>query len=299
MIWKYILNRWDFTHPLYHKSYINKIFNINWLFLFKRFTESFVMNRNTIPYSKWKFLWYTDTFRIIEKEHQKHISDHDQLNLLPEPNKKIASFYEVLNNMYQCALTDSRDIELKWWENIPLVSISMRDYISLLWGTDGMDNRHISAEKYDEVFFEWFDVSDNDRPLIPYENWKTSITKKEFYLLMQIYYGLYEDEDYLKELEKNEQKGKYNKEKEILSKYYDENQKIVDWNLFYEFDRENVDFDLLEEYLKLKLMQQDISWTFGWIKIEKIYDKDWDETRQKSHIEAINKEFWEEVIIME
>jgi len=54
-----------------------------------------------------------------------------------------------------------------------------------------------------------------------------------------------------------------------------------------------------EEYLKLKLMRKDISWAFEWIEIEKIYDKDWSEEKQRKYIDEINKEFGEEVVVEE
>jgi hypothetical protein len=52
-----------------------------------------------------------------------------------------------------------------------------------------------------------------------------------------------------------------------------------------------------DEYYKLQLMQKDTSQAFNWLKIEKIYDKDWSQEKQREHIEEINNEFWEEIIV--
>lgn len=278
------------------------------------------MNRNTTPYSRWKFLWYTDTFRIIDKNYKTYMSAHNWINLLPEPNKKIASFYEALNNINN-GYTKISHFNLISWQPLPLNAVLDDVEIILNWWSDWMDWRTIRSEWNENIEIEWVDVWDNDRPLIPYEKGNTTITRKEFFLLMQIYFWVYGEEELKKQYEENERQGKYIGVKEILDfkKYESENTERVKiyndnvikrndqtWNysnklldMYNEFIRNNLYLDIVQEYLKLKLMQQDISWAFGWLKIEKIYDKDWDEMRQKEHIDAINKEFWEEVVVME
>lgn len=102
------------------------------------------------------------------------------------------------------------------------------------------------------------------------------------YLLMQIHFWVYNEKELKEKLEL----------KEMLWEY----KNIQNTTIF----NEELEFKIsYEEYLKLQLMRKDTKWAFDWLKIEKIYDKDWSDEKNKEHIEEINKEFWEEVIVME
>ena len=162
-------------------------------------------------------------------------------------------------------------------------------YIKLEW--------QIVKVWYELSSYMWWDYikpSDLEKELF--------FSKKEFYLLMQLHYWIYQEEELFKQLKSNEKAWKYDEVKNILNNY------TIDWWEFYNWwklvldELKNwlkYDENLLEEYLKLELMRKDISWAFDWIKIEKVFDKDWDEEKQLEVVDKINKDFWEEVLIYE
>jgi len=118
-------------------------------------------------------------------------------------------------------------------------------------------------------------------------------TLEEFNLLMQIYYGVYDDEILRRELEEKERRWEYERYKRILEK------KDI-WEIIEhirKMDKEKK--EKWEEYLKLKLMGKDTHWAFPELIIKKIYDKDWLEKEQKKVIEWINKELGREVVVLE
>ena len=118
-------------------------------------------------------------------------------------------------------------------------------------------------------------------------------TKEEFYLLMQIYFGVYDDDKLKKELEEKEKKWEYDKYKEILKK-----------EDMYEISQEAIKLSEEEkkkwnEYLNLELLRKPTKWAFPELNIKKIYDRNWSEEEQKKIVEKINEELGEEVVILE
>jgi hypothetical protein len=181
---------------------------------------------------------------------------------------KIYSFYEVLNWVEQlkeeilksAVCWEKGVFYIEWWQEI-------------WWCIINNESDSWSPE-IDKVRFAWEDL-----PVWYWEDEWGELSYKEFYLLMQIYFWLYWEEEYKKELEENEKNWKY--DKISTTPYFNE----------------EITRDLVEEYLKLQLMQKDTSWAFDWLKIEKIYDKDWDDDKNREHLEEINDEFGEEVIV--
>ncbi len=55
----------------------------------------------------------------------------------------------------------------------------------------------------------------------------------------------------------------------------------------------------MEDYLKLQLIKKPTEWAFPELNIRKIYDKNWDEKEQRKVVEEINRELWEEVVVLE
>lgn len=225
------------------------------------------------------FFWKLSIFyKYFEDYNQKIFYIKQKSFNLSDPVEKlllnINNFYEALNwvkddNFRKLLVLSGNiseyDFEMYGWEE-------MWDYTITNYREASPNERYDNKVKY---FFErwasWY---------VHGEKVEWELTNKEFYLLMQIYFWLYKEDELLKKGEEKEKKGYYNS--------------VKDLNFFTWKNNE-----LFEEYLKLKLMRQDTSWAFGWLKIEKIYDKDWDEMKQKEHIDTINKEFWEEVVVME
>jgi len=111
----------------------------------------------------------------------------------------------------------------------------------------------------------------------PDVEYKWTLSFKEFYFLLQLYFWLYkETELYNKWLEK-EKNWEYDDIVENTDKWI--NNEIED--------------DRFEEYYKLQIMKQDVSWAFNDLKVEKIFDNDWTDEKQLAEAEKINREFWE------
>ena len=118
-------------------------------------------------------------------------------------------------------------------------------------------------------------------------------SKEEFNLLMQIYYGVYDDEILRKKLEEKERRWEYEEIKKLLNRK--DMWRIIEWEKeIWEEEKKK-----LEEYLKLELMRKPTEWAFPELKIKKIYDSNWDEEEQKSVVDKINEELWKEVVLLE
>ncbi len=148
-------------------------------------------------------------------------------------------------------------------------------------------------------------------------------SKKEFYLLMNIYWWIYDDERLKKELEEKERKWEYDNmlmerleiEKKLAEhtkkaeeiekkKWLIERLKYDDEFMNWYYNKRLEEFykkykDKWEEYLKLQLIRKDTTWVFPELKIRKIYDANWSEEEQRRVIEKINKELGKEVVILE
>ncbi len=118
--------------------------------------------------------------------------------------------------------------------------------------------------------------------------------KEEFNLLMQIYFWVYDDEKLKKELEDKEKKWEY----DYIKKYV--NDEMIN-KIFFEKEKKLTEEEKrkMEDYLKLQLLRKPTEWEFPELNIKKIYDKNWDEEEQRKVVEEINKELWEEVVIIE
>ena len=218
-----------------------------------------------------------------------------KINLWNDIINKIWAFYQILKIVNKSDWNSSILTFFKIIFNNSIFELSWDEmqedyyYIKLEW--------QIVKVWYELSSYMWWDYikpSDLEKELF--------FSKKEFYLLMQLYYWLYQEEELFKQLKSNEKAWKYDEVKNILNNY------TIDWWEFYNWwklvldELKNwlkYDENLLEEYLKLELMRKDTLWAFDWLKIEKIYDKDWDKEKQLEVVDKVNKEFWEEVIIYE
>ncbi len=191
------------------------------------------------------------------------------------------------------------DIVEWWWDDLEEIWYFISNVVS--------DNYMLSN---DYINF-WYWISEYKFPRLRKEEltWNWKITYQEFYLLMLIYFWLYEEEEYKKELEKKDADGYYDDIKNYMNSWEEwvrDKQKEEDKKWFFQkkrkysykdYEKEFIPLGEVQEYSKLCLMRQDISWAFDWLEIEKIFDKSWSNERQKKQIDMINKEFWEEVII--
>ena len=135
---------------------------------------------------------------------------------------KIYSFYEVFGKVdddietklvFAAFAEEVTEIYLFWWED-------MWDYwVSNDWGVNGTKevnkefvgfwySQHQSKDNLPWLESEYDDI---------WRKWK--ITCKEYYVLMQIYFWIYEDGDLRKELEEKERKWKYKENETMFLKW--------------------------------------------------------------------------------
>jgi len=242
--------------------------------------------------SEWKYhdnqcknllYWYTNKYYNIyfynydmgKKNNIWAFIKKQSFNLHDPLEKQLAiiySFYEILNGVeedifwylyYTVIWSKRQEFEIYWCEDCWEYWVWRNDYNDM-----------------DEVVFECNIHQLSELHIPPIPEWKLNMN--EFYLLMQIYLGLYKEDTLKEQLEENEKKWKYD---EVKEKWFYEDT----W----------IDIEIIIEYLKLELMRKDTSWAFEWLEIEKIYDKDWSEEKQRKYIDEINKEFGEDVIVKE
>ncbi len=242
----------------------------------KTFTELISFKKNYIYKCNNRILFIQD-YKSWEKYKLWVFSKSDSFNLqspLEYILLNISNFYEALNGIedeyFTKLLISSRDVskyefEMHGWEEMWDYAI----YNDVPWWTGNIGYREIIFwfERWALWWHRWVEVS-----------WE--MTYKEFYLLMQIYFWVYQESELLKTCEEKEKNWVYEWVKDLDHTAWKNN-------------------PLFEEYLKLKLMQKDTTGAFNWLQIEKIYDKDWAEEKQKEHIDEINKELGEEVIVWE
>ncbi len=261
---------------------------------------------------------------------------------------RINGFYEVLGGVYTDRLQilyDSvyydEEERVKEAKKIYEESEGKNEMILLEWEWDGMEESAYNVYYdviEDKIWYRYNDMDIKEEEKIIWE-----LSRKEFNLLMQIYYWLYDDEKLKKELEEKEKKWEYekcvklwtilnkkinqceldtkDKFKKIMSKLENEVEKIDKkkkkrkiWDKFYEerykglekckpenllTKEEFKEYRNYIEYLKLQLLRKPTNWAFSELDIKKIYDKNWDEEEQRKDVEEINKELWEEVVIIE
>ncbi len=287
MSWKIIINKWDLKHQLYKKNFLNKIYKIENIYCLQKSQESYIMNRNTIPYSNWKFLGFIEWLEIYTKQKNFNLQ-----NPLEKELARIYSFYEVLNGvenplweiLYWTLNSEEKLFDYMWWWEWEHI---INNYDSYIW-EDWME-KCFPSKKW---IWIWCDEENN----IPYTEFY--LTYKEFYLLMEIYFWLYIEEEPKKQLEEKEKNWEYEEIKKILTNDGWMNiYKGIDW--YRNFVKDYLSQPKVQEYLKLELMRKETTWVFEGLKIEKIYDKNCSEEKQKKCIDEVNREFWEEVLVEE
>jgi hypothetical protein len=239
--------------------------------------------------NNWNVLWYLKDFNLNNPHERILWKIYSFFKILYETeeneNEKLFMTLEAEKWAYKIWDTWNDWLNFSWWQDMwdflivtNFSESSNKSNEIRFWYSNYQDKylnlpipqaKKENPEKYS--FYEEPDFYDDIR--------EEFLSFQEFYLLMQIYFWLYQEEEYKKELEENEKNWKY--DKISTTPYFNE----------------EITRDLVEEYLKLQLMQKDTSWAFDWLKIEKIYDKDWSQEKQREHIDEINNEFWEEIIV--
>ncbi len=229
--------------------------------------------------------------------------------------KRIMDFYEVLKRI---SWTETHNAGKENWMLMDVVEYDKEERIKeakRLWEESWGKIEKILLEWYGNWLEQWaygivYDFMD-DKIMYWYEDMdmpeddkiEWELTRPEFNLLMQIYYGVYDDERLKRELEEKEKKWEYKEMLEEVKRLEEEKQggnNCEDEN----YKRKCESFykkykDKWEEYLKLQLMRKDTTWAFPELKIRKIYDANWSEEEQRRVIEKINKELGKEVVILE
>jgi len=211
-------------------------------------------------------------------------------NPLEKQLAKINSFYVILNGventiweiLFWTLNAEEKLFDYYWWQE--MWDYHINNYDSYIW-EDWLEKMFPNKkeiwlacdEELDLPFTEFF------------------VSYKEYFLLMQIYFWVYQEKELKNKLEEKDKNWEYEEIKEIL-KDWNWKKKYKEYSVF---EKEYLSKPEVQEYLKLELMRKDISWAFEWIEIEKIYDKDWSEEKQRKYIDEINKEFGEEVVVEE
>ena len=263
-----VLNKykWDTYGYLINKKYIlfiPKVFlNINWEII-KVFNLSDPLEKQLAKINGfYEVLMKLDVW--VDKETVIKLEDE----IKRDPSNAINWEADAWQDMWEFAIM----YDYEWW-------CEWVDYCK-----DGCIVATYSEYQYWE-HIQWLEKWDEDNRYECY-------TKEEFNLLMQIYYGVYDDEKLKKELEEKEKKWEFDKVKDIVKN----NTKWWIYDSVGKLTKEEK--QLLEEYLKLELMRKPTDWAFPELNIRKIYDKNWDEEEQKKVIEEINKEIGKEVVVL-
>lgn len=283
--------------------WINKLYYINKnIILF--WTSLIHLNDN------WEVIWYIKKFDLTITLEKKLATIYSFLNILNR--------IENVNDILYWLINAEEWFEYYNWTYLP---------VDLYWGEDMwsyyIQNRFPSyIENNEKILSNWIrfwysNYQDTfiDLPIpqalnsnpVKYSFYEESnlcddiredfLTFKEFYLLIQIYFWLFQEHEYLKVLDENEVIWKYDELKYyiVFNNWLNENP----WKSYQDYKKWFFQRKEVEEYLKLQLMRKDTSGAFDWLKIEKIYDIDWSDEKNIEYIDKINKEFWEEIIVME
>ncbi len=211
---------------------------------------------------------------------------------------KTNNFYEVLDNieedrlkmLYDSVYYDRKEL-VKEAKKIYEESEGKRTMILLEWYWNGIEQSAYGVYYNfvkDKIWYRYDDMDIKEEEKIEWE-----ITSKEFNLLMQIYFWVYDDEKIKKELEEKEKKWEY----EEIKKYI--NREDMSKIFKKEIELTEEERNKMEDYLKLQLIRKPTEWAFPELNIRKIYDKNWDEEEQRKVVEKINKELGEEVVVLE
>jgi len=252
----------------------------------------------------WKYILSWD---VIKKVFQNWIEDEylKTFNLsdpLEKQLSRINGFYEVLGSVYNDRLwilydsvyydEEERVKEAKRLDKL-MEEWKGKEFMILLdWSGDGLEQwAYWVFYDYveDKIYYGYDDMDIKEEDKIEW-----TLTKEEFNLLMQIYFGVYDDKKIREELEEKERRWEY---KEI--KKYINDEMIT--KIFFNKEKELTEEEKrkMEEYLKLQLLKKPTDWAFPELNIKKIYDRNWDEEEQKKVVEKINKELGEEVVVLE
>jgi len=242
--------------------------------------------------------WEDTIFWWLQEKYKRNFNLSDPIE---KQLSRINGFYEVLMWVYTDRLQilydsvyydeEERVKEAKELDRL-MEEWKWKEFMILLdWTWDGMEQwAYWVFYDYDEekIYYKYYDMDMEEEDGI-----YGSLTRKEFNLLMQIYYGVYDDEKLKKELEEKEKTWEFEKVKEIVKNntkrwIYDSIEKLT-----------KEEKKQLEDYLKLELIRKPTDWAFPELNIKKIYDKNWDKEEQKKIVEKINKELGKEVVVLE
>ena len=184
----------------------------------------YLINERILSFWMWVFEVWEDGEALGRK---KEFNLHDPVE---KALGRINWYYEVLSNVGE---TETKN---EWKENWMLLDVveydkeenikkcleyakkwNNEDTLDLLtWSGNGIEEwvYRIVYDCVDDVIYYVY----NDMDMKEEEKIEWKLTKEEFNLLMQIYYGIYDDEMLKKKLEEKERKWEYNKYKSILNK---------------------------------------------------------------------------------
>ena len=252
----------------------------------------------------WKYILSWD---VIKKVFQNWIEDEylKTFNLsdpLEKQLSRINGFYEVLGSVYNDRLwilydsvyydEEERVKEAKRLDKL-MEEWKGKEFMILLdWSGDGLEQwAYWVFYDYveDKIYYGYDDMDIKEEDKIEW-----TLTKEEFNLLMQIYFGVYDDKKIREELEEKERRWEY----EDIKKYI--NDEMIT-KIFFNKEKELTEEEKrkMEEYLKLQLLKKSTDWAFPELNIKKIYDRNWDEEEQKKVVDNINEELGEEVVVLE
>jgi len=214
----------------------------------------------------WKDLlsWEDVIFYWLKRKYLKSFNLSDPVE---KQLSRINGFYEVLGSVYNdrlWMLYDSvyydEEERVKEAKRIWKESWGKIDRILLEWDGDGIDQSAYNiVYDYveDKIYYGYEDMDIKEEDKIEW-----TLTRKEFNLLMQIYFWIYDDEKIREELEEKERRWEY----EEIKKYI--NDEMIT-KIFFNKEKELTEEEKrkMEEYLKLRLSQKPTDWAFE-IKIE-------------------------------
>jgi hypothetical protein len=259
----------------------------------------------------WYFLYQTWVIYNVKKDKNHPMLIFNLQDPIEKELAKIYGFYEVLNyteddNLWMLFdLKDFDNIEKrKEVKKIERETNWKRWFLLINWfWCQDMWDFQIAYDHYKDIILVSYSKYQYNQ-IIP---WIEKIdeadryqvySRQEFNLLMQIYFGVYNEKKLKDKLEEKEKNWKYDEIIKSLNwKTEEEYYKIR--SEYIEKKEKKPNYKLVQEYLKLQLMRKETKWAFNWIEIKKIYDKNWSEEKQRKYIEEINREFGEEVIIEE
>ncbi len=257
----------------------------------------------------------------------KYLKTFNLTDPLEKQLSRINGFYKVLSSVYNDRIQilydsvyyDEKE-RVKEAKKIYEESEGRNEMILLEWEWDGMEESAYNV--YYDVIEDIIWYRYNDMDIKEEEKIIWELSRREFNLLMQIYFWVYDDEKIKKELEEKEKKWEYEDIESLIDKekFIKENWKRIeeynkklteemrkkqsrDYSRYSSIDKEFnkiLSSNLkMEDYLKLQLIKKPTEWAFPELNIRKINDKNWDEEEQRKVVEKINKELWEEVVVLE